>query len=688
MKTDLSNLGILKGSFVIVLLALLLAPPVSAESAGGWKQAFNTTELNIFSLAVYDGRLFAGTHPNSKVFEFDGTDWKPSVNFKNGTQVAVLYSDPGGYLYAGLHDSNGVDAGEIWRYNGTDWEFEFRTNSSIHTIHSLTNYSGHLFAGTGPGGLIFVKNGTWEPEFNTTADGTVYALNEYNDTLYASTGAPGMIFKFDRVGWDLDYSSSETSFSTRFEGYDGELYTGSYPLARMYKYNGTDWYSPFNLSNVSGSAKAIRTLRNFSGQLFFTVHPNSEEFVLVYRYNGTDIILDANLSSEGAGQELEVFDYDVYDHKLYLGTGPNGRIYVLEPYTISGTVRDEEGTPLEGVSVSDGSGIGSATTDAAGFYNLTHRYANGTYILTFSKPGYDPSWVSVEVRGDGITVDANLSVSDFMSPTTTNDAPETWQATPFNVTLLCDDGNGSGCAFTTYRLDGGNWTNGTSVPITADGNHTIEYYSVDGIGNTETTKTDHAALDMTPPILTVTSPVNRTYPTTYFDLNFTAEDPLAGVDWTGYSLDGGPNVPSGNVTLYGNDNGPHTITVYANDSAGNLATSTITFTIDVLDLILALWTDQSSYGAGDKVTMYANITNRDNVSHNELEVTFLIRDPDEIIVHNATIQVQNLNPGDTKRISDRFFLSSSATPGTYTMEARLFAAAAPYDIQWYTFEVT
>ena len=42
---------------------------------------------------------------------------------------------------------------------------------------------------------------------------------------------------------------------------------------------------------------------------------------------------------------------------------------------------------------------------------------------------------------------------------------------------------------TRYRVDGGQWTvYAVPVRVTSDGTHTVEYYSVDKAGNTETPK--------------------------------------------------------------------------------------------------------------------------------------------------------------------------------------------------------
>jgi hypothetical protein len=85
-------------------------------------------------------------------------------------------------------------------------------------------------------------------------------------------------------------------------------------------------------------------------------------------------------------------------------------------------------------------------------------------------------------------------------------------------------------------------------------------------------------LDMTTPIITISSPINSTYATSSVNLNYTVNEQTV---WEGYSLDG-----AANITLYGNTtltvliDGLHTLTVYANDTSGNMNSSTVWFTID------------------------------------------------------------------------------------------------------------
>ena len=61
-----------------------------------------------------------------------------------------------------------------------------------------------------------------------------------------------------------------------------------------------------------------------------------------------------------------------------------------------------------------------------------------------------------------------------------------WYITSVNVTLVATDPDGDAIAYTKYRIDGGGWVTYTSsFTITSDGEHLLEYYSVDNKGNLE-----------------------------------------------------------------------------------------------------------------------------------------------------------------------------------------------------------
>jgi len=86
--------------------------------------------------------------------------------------------------------------------------------------------------------------------------------------------------------------------------------------------------------------------------------------------------------------------------------------------------------------------------------------------------------------------------------------------------------------------------------------------------------------DIKAPTIVILSPQNTTYNRTSIDLTFTIDEPTS---WIGYSLDDQTNATiTGNTTLTGLPESPHSIIVYANDTSGNMGNSNkVYFTIDL-----------------------------------------------------------------------------------------------------------
>jgi N-acetylneuraminic acid mutarotase len=123
-----------------------------------------------------------------------------------------------------------------------------------------------------------------------------------------------------------------------------------------------------------------------------------------------------------------------------------------------------------------------------------------------------------------------------------------------------------------YVIGGGtatNWFAGTFGPSAAN-----EKYRPFGYGIPD----PYYVLETTPPKINVLSPLNHTYDESSVSLAFSVDKQ---VNWTGYSLDGKQNITMiGNSTTANMTNGLHSITVYANDTFGNMgASETISFTV-------------------------------------------------------------------------------------------------------------
>ncbi len=121
-----------------------------------------------------------------------------------------------------------------------------------------------------------------------------------------------------------------------------------------------------------------------------------------------------------------------------------------------------------------------------------------------------------------------------------------------------------------------------ALPELAEGPHNITVYVKGTVYFPEKRDSTEQAtvyftIDVTPPIISGLSVENKTYNQLDLPLDFTVNEPTS---WIGCSLDDKANITlAGNTTLTLKE-GPHSIVLYANDTAGNMvASETIYFTI-------------------------------------------------------------------------------------------------------------
>lgn len=134
--------------------------------------------------------------------------------------------------------------------------------------------------------------------------------------------------------------------------------------------------------------------------------------------------------------------------------------------------------------------------------------------------------VSVYMAGTNIEV-----VRDVTPPTTIttlNGQPGNngWYISPVTVSLSATD-DLSGVAKTLYQVDSGAFLEGTSVTLN-DGTHTVKYYSVDKVGNVETTKSMVIKVDTVPPVVNVSTDKPQYTRVEPFIVHYTCTDPQPG----------------------------------------------------------------------------------------------------------------------------------------------------------------
>lgn len=163
---------------------------------------------------------------------------------------------------------------------------------------------------------------------------------------------------------------------------------------------------------------------------------------------------------------------------------------------------------------------------------------NSSYINTSANPGKWIVKVIVTNPSGNVTRSWTWNVTSNPKPITIIDPPTGKNGWYVNNTIYLNATDSDGIKYTSYSVDGGEWishqgisatpsiaailpigvrtirysiyslTLKTPVVLPSDGNHTIQYYSVDNLNGTESTKTKTVKVDTTPPRITINSPIN------------------------------------------------------------------------------------------------------------------------------------------------------------------------------------
>ncbi|TBL68561.1 OmpL47-type beta-barrel domain-containing protein [Paenibacillus thalictri] len=198
--------------------------------------------------------------------------------------------------------------------------------------------------------------------------------------------------------------------------------------------------------------------------------------------------------------------------------------------------------------------------------NAVYAGVNEARILLTDSGG----WVGLNFKIT-VQVDAPFppTLADTIPPTTTDDAPANWVNHNVDVRLTAaDNTNGSVVAATYYKVNNGAIQNGQIVSLSAEGIHTVNYWSVDHAGNVETTRTATVKIDKTAPVTTDNAPAH--WVNNAVTVTLQVYDTGAGAAATYYVLDGGAQQTGTAIEL--STEGVHTIDYWTVDQAGNAET--------------------------------------------------------------------------------------------------------------------
>jgi N-acetylneuraminic acid mutarotase len=158
-----------------------------------------------------------------------------------------------------------------------------------------------------------------------------------------------------------------------------------------------------------------------------------------------------------------------------------------------------------------------------------------------------------------------------------------------------------------YDVERNSWSSGASLPSArmylAVAVVDDVLYAIGGFDGTNWLNINERYLPVgygkVPPEVQVLSPENITYTSKNVELALSVNRPT---EWIGYSLDSRPTVTvSGDMVLSGLSEGSHMVKVYANDSFGNVGSSSLVyFSVDTAaPRVVVLFPENVSYGGSD-----------------------------------------------------------------------------------------
>ena len=219
-----------------------------------------------------------------------------------------------------------------------------------------------------------------------------------------------------------------------------------------------------------------------------------------------------------------------------------------------------------------------------------------TFEYDFGTPGTFESTLTVKDTDDMTNMTkAWITVAEVDPPTTTAVVTATegqygWLRSEATVNLSAEDSSGVESEY--YRVDGSAWTEYSGeFQISSDGEHELEYYSIDTESNHEPAQEMSVKVDTTPPSASfVTDDLEQPSSTVFVEWSCSDVMSHLGLvklsldDWPVYGWDGYAlyNPPKEFVTSYlleQLDEGAHTVELFVEDYAGNNVSVTYTFTV-------------------------------------------------------------------------------------------------------------
>ncbi|MEK7747179.1 MAG: LamG domain-containing protein, partial [Elusimicrobiota bacterium] len=180
-------------------------------AVSSWYEAYKSTNVEILSMEVYNGRIYAGGNPT--LFSFDGSTWSAAQHYAASFFDLQVHD---GKLFAATNLS-----GRIFAYDGKIWSYFSQPSTTGGTLFALGSSGGRLYIGGGAtiNGRISAYDGKDVLFMRTLEENitdNVYAFKNFQDRLYIGTLAGGLarVYVSSPVAMSLSGADGATSAQT------------------------------------------------------------------------------------------------------------------------------------------------------------------------------------------------------------------------------------------------------------------------------------------------------------------------------------------------------------------------------------------------------------------------------------------------------------------------------------------
>lgn len=296
----------------------------------------------VYSMAVYDGQLFAGTcvpgqDESGHVFRFNGgKEWIDcgSPDRCNAvTSLAVyhgrLYAGTGKYRLGGsslAESENPHLGGKVYRYDGDGQWKHCGMLPDVEAINGMVVFRGKLYASSmyKPASFFRYEGGTKWVSCGVPDGKRVESLAVYNGHIYATGYDQGAVYRYDGKQWTHMGQVGAGTQTYGFAVYEGDLYVSEWPHAQVFRFGGKDnWI----FSGRLGEEKESMPLAVYNGKMYGGTLPLAE----VYRYDsGVKWSKVGRLDLTPDVRYRRVWSMAVYNGRLFAGTLPSGHVHSIE----------------------------------------------------------------------------------------------------------------------------------------------------------------------------------------------------------------------------------------------------------------------------------------------------------------------------------------------------------------------